>query len=53
MKNNRITYIIDTKDNTTTLYSVVETKYGGPARNYVASGSAEYIVNLKEKLEQE
>lgn len=33
-----------------TLYSIVETSFGGPAKNYVADGSLDYVQRIQSKL---
>lgn len=47
-----ITYQIIMEPDGAVLYSVTETRFGGPATNYVARGTYGKMRVLKEKLEQ-
>ena len=52
MKTGMITYQIIMEPDGAVLYSVTETRFGGPATNYVARGTYGKMRVLKEKLEQ-
>lgn len=49
----KIKYAIETEGTESVLYSVVDTKFGGDAKNYVARGMPGYIYNLKLSLEKQ
>ena len=51
MRKNTITYEITMENGEAVLYNVVDTRYGGPARNYVARGVPGFIRSLKATLE--